>query len=330
MLRQIATQFTDTILQQAASLYGAEPGDLTELEGFENYIYRFARKGQDLILRIGHTLHRSASHTRAEIDWLNYLVDRGLPVARPVVSQGGRWLEVIDPGRDQGHFVAVAFERAPGLILDDEPQAKARYWNGDLFEQWGAVMGRLHRAATEYKDPSPKARRPEWHEYDVLALERFVPAEQTAVYAHARELMARLRALPTDRGSYGLIHADLTQWNFVVHEGKLTAFDFDSCEYAWFAKDIAVSLSYAVHSDERDRSRFVPHFLSHFVRGYWREYDLPPWWLEQIPDLLRLQRLILYSFSYQLLRSRRPRSRRREVHCHNPAGHRAGPAGSGV
>jgi Ser/Thr protein kinase RdoA (MazF antagonist) len=300
MLNQIAAQYSDTVLQKAASLYGAEPGDLAELEGFENYIYRFAQKDQELILRIGHTLHRSVPHAQAEIAWLNYLVGRGLPVARPVASPRGRWLEVIDPGCDQGRFVAVAFEQAPGAILDDEPQAKAAYWNDDLFERWGAVVGRLHRAATEYKDPAPPVRRPEWHEYDVLALERFVPADQTAVYAHARELMARLRALPTDRANYGLIHADLTQWNFVVHEGQMTVFDFDSSEYAWFAKDIAVSLYYAVHSDGRDRSEFVPHFLSHFLRGYWCEYDLASWWLQQIPDLLRLQRLILYALSYQL------------------------------
>jgi Ser/Thr protein kinase RdoA (MazF antagonist) len=301
MLKQIATQYGETILQQAASLYGAEAGDLVELEGFENYIYCFARNGQNLVLRIGHTLHRSVPHTQAEIAWLNYLSDRELPVARPVTSKRGRWLEVIDPGHDQGCFVAIAFERAPGVILDDEPQAKARHWNAALFEQWGAVMGRLHRAATDYAGPAPPARRQEWHEYDVLTLERFVPEEQTAVYAHARDLMARLHILPTDRASYGLIHADLTQWNFVVHEGQLTVFDFDSSEYAWFAKDIAVSLYYAVHSDERDRSQFVPEFLSRFMKGYWREYDLAPWWLEQIPDLLRLQRLILYSFSYQLV-----------------------------
>ena len=300
MLKQIAARYSETILQRAASLYGAEPGGLTELEGFENYIYCFARNGQDLVLRIGHTLHRSVPHTQAEIAWLNYLVDRGLPVARPVTSKRGRWLEVIDPGRDRGCFVTTAFEKAPGVILDDEPRAKARYWNAALFEQWGAVMGRLHRAATEYANPKPPARRPEWHEYDVLDLERFVPTDQTAVYARARELMARLHALPTDRASYGLIHADLTQWNFVVHEGRLTVFDFDSSEYAWFAKDIAVSLYYAVQSNKGDRSQFVSEFLSHFMTGYWREYDLDPWWLAQIPDLLRLQRLILYAFSHQL------------------------------
>jgi Ser/Thr protein kinase RdoA (MazF antagonist) len=300
MLKQIATQYSEAILQRAAICYGARRGDLTELEGFENYIYSFRRDGQDLILRIGHTLHRSLPHTQAEIEWLNYLVGRGLPVARPVVSRAGRWLEVIDSGHNQGQFIAIAFERAPGAILDDEPRAKARYWNGDLFEQWGAVMGRLHRAASEYSDPAPPARRPEWHEYDVLALERLIPADQSAVFAHARELMARLEALPTDRAGYGLIHADLTQWNFVVHRGKLTVFDFDSSEYAWFAKDIAVSLYYAVHSDDQDRTRFVPEFMSRFMRGYWREYDLAPWWLDQIPEMLRLQRLILYALSYQL------------------------------
>ena len=168
MLKQIATQFTDTILQQAASLYGAEPGDLTELEGFENYIYSFARKGQDLILRIGHTLHRSAPHTRAEIDWLNYLVDRGLPVARPVVSQGGRWLEVIAPSHDGGtsalgatghldfHYGVGSFHRhlrqapraavivRPGLAFDldtvDDLDAVLRHPRGNWIEMLLAAI----------------------------------------------------------------------------------------------------------------------------------------------------------------------------------------------
>ena len=48
-----------------------------------------------------------------------------------------------------------------------------------------------------------------------------LPTVLDRIASHARDLLARLHALPTDRAGYGLIHADLTQWNFVVHKGRL-------------------------------------------------------------------------------------------------------------
>ena len=47
MLKEIADQFNDEILVEAARRYGANPEALTELEGFENYIYEYAHQGQD-------------------------------------------------------------------------------------------------------------------------------------------------------------------------------------------------------------------------------------------------------------------------------------------
>jgi Ser/Thr protein kinase RdoA (MazF antagonist) len=301
MHREIAALFNDDILAEAAWRYGVDAGALSELEGFENFIYQYQRGGADYILRLSQSLRRSADYIRGEMEWIDFLADGGIPAAQPIPSQRDNPLEVIPCDSGGSYFVAAAFERVPGVILDDDPQAKATYWNETLFENWGRLMGQMHSRSKEYTVSDPAFKRQEWHQYDVLALARFIPAEQDLVLERGNALIDKLKALPRDRDSYGLIHADLTQWNFCVHEGELAVFDFDSCEYCWFAKDIAVALYYAPASDEGDdRQAFAGGFLRSFLRGYLGENPLDPSWLRLIPDFLTLQKLLLYSYCYQL------------------------------
>jgi Ser/Thr protein kinase RdoA (MazF antagonist) len=135
----------------------------------------------------------------------------------------------------------------------------------------------------------------------VLDLERFIPPDQVLVQARGAELLSRLKSLPRSPETYVLIHADLTQWNFRIDRGQISIFDFDSSEYCWFVKDIAVALYYAPASHEgEDRDAFVHEFLRCFLRGYQSEYELDRQWLRLIPDFLMLQKLILYSLCHQL------------------------------
>lgn len=301
MQREIAALFNADILADAAGRYGVSAEALSELEGFENFIYQYRRGGAEYILRISHSLRRSADYTRGELEWIDFLADGGLPVGRPIRSLRGKPLEVIPCHGGGSYFVAAAFDRVPGVILDDDPQAKSAYWNESLFENWGRVMGRMHTRSKAYTVSDPAIKRQEWHQYDVLRLARFIPAEQALVLERGNALIDRLKRLPRDRESYGLIHADLTQWNFCVQEGELAVFDFDSCEYCWFAKDIAVALYYARASDESgDPGSFAEGFLRSFLRGYLDENPLDPSWLRLISDFLTLQKLLLYSYCYQL------------------------------
>jgi Ser/Thr protein kinase RdoA (MazF antagonist) len=192
------------------------------------------------------------------------------------------------------------FVCAPGVTLDDAPEAKARYWNTDLFEQWGEVLAQIHNHA-QYHAPKLGIQRPQWHEYDVLDLGQFIPLDQTLVLDIARAHLTKLRKLPKSPESYGLTHADLTQWNFNVHEGKLMVYDFDSAEYGWFVKDLAVSLYYAGASCEGQvEDEFNQKFLQHLIKGYRRFRPISDEWLARIPDFLFLQRIILYAYIHQL------------------------------
>ena len=73
-------------------------------------------------------------------------------------------------------------------------------------------------------------------------------------------------------------------------------FDFDDCQYTWFADDIAVALFYAVPHDGRSaRARDTAReFLGHFLAGYRSENDLDPRWLARIPLFLKRREMDLY------------------------------------
>lgn len=294
MLSAIHDRFTEEVAERAARSYGLDPAALIELDGFENVV--FDAPGAALILRVGHTLRRSITQVEAELEWVGRLADEGVAVARPVPALDGRMCVPVPDGVD-GLFVAAAFEKAPGVILDDEPAAKARFWNARLYEQWGSVTAAVHLHG------AVPTVRPHWHEIDELRnLDRHLDGAPADARQAAAEHIARLEAQPTGSG-YGLVHGDLTQWNFVVDgAGRLTAFDFDSSMRCWYAMDLAVALYYARLSDDGPApARFAGEFLESFVRGYRAVRPLPASELALLPDLLMLQTVILYSLSHQNL-----------------------------
>jgi len=300
MLNETKKIFNDEIKLEAARRFRVDPGSLSELEGFENFVYACQIKGKPRILRVTHSLHRHQEHIRGELIWINDMAACGIPVAPAISSTAGCFTEIIPHQTSSTYFTAVLFVCAPGVILDDDPEAKARYWNSKLFEQWGEVLAQIHNHA-QYHAPKLGIQRPQWDEYDVLDLKQFVPRDQKRIQDVALAHLEKLHKLPKLPESYGLTHADLTQWNFNVHEGKLIVYDFDSSEYGWFVKDLAVSLYYAGASFEgQAEDEFNQKFLQHLIEGYRQFRSISDEWLALIPDFLFLQRIILYSYIHQL------------------------------
>ena len=57
---KIASRFNDNILHTAMRRYDIAPDQIKLLDGFESFIYEFNRPDGDYILRIGHSLRRTA------------------------------------------------------------------------------------------------------------------------------------------------------------------------------------------------------------------------------------------------------------------------------
>jgi Ser/Thr protein kinase RdoA (MazF antagonist) len=298
---ELVRRFHEPIRDEAARRYGVSPDALTELAAFENYVYEADNDdGDTVILRVSHSTRRTIDYTLGEIELVRYLAAAGIPVASPIISETGQYVERIDDSEPGQYFVATAFERAQGVVFDDAPALKEMYWKPPLFRDLGRLFAKLHNRAQTYKLSNPRFKRQEWYEYDVVDIDRFAPADEPLVRERTHRIIDRLGQLPRSPEHYGLIHADLHMHNFCFADGKLTAFDFDNAEYAWFVKDIAVLLFYVARDHERDdRATAVSAFLAPFLDGYRELRKCEPDWLASVPDMLALQRSMNYALFHQ-------------------------------
>jgi amicoumacin kinase len=298
---ELVRRFHPPIRDEAARRFGLEPDMLTELNAFENFVYEATTPdGDDIVLRISHSSRRTIDYTRGEIELVRYFVAGGLPIAAPVISEQGQFVERIADRDPEHYFVTTAFQRADGIVFDDAPPLKELYWKPPLFRDLGQIFARLHNRAQTYKLSNPLYKRQEWYEYDVVDIDRFAPADESLVRERTWQIIERLKALPRTPDVYGLIHADLHPHNFCFANGKVTAFDFDNAEYAWFVKDIAVLLFYIARGEVRgQREAAVAAFLAPFLDGYREHRRCDRDWLASVPDILALQRSMNYALFHQ-------------------------------
>jgi Ser/Thr protein kinase RdoA (MazF antagonist) len=298
---ELVRRFHDRILDQAARRYGVEATDLSQLTAFENFVYEGVNSdGVDFVLRISHSTRRTFDYTMGEIEFVRYLGAVKIPVSQPILSEAGQFVERIDDSEPGHHFVVTAFERADGVVFDDAPPLKEQAWKPPLFRDLGRLFARLHNRAQTYKLSNPRYKRQEWYEYDVVDIDRFAPRDEPLVRERTWRIIERLKQLPRTPDDYGVIHADLHPHNFCYADGRITAFDFDNAEYAWFVKDIAVLLFYVARAETRgQREQATAAFLAPFLEGYREHRRCERPWLEAIPDMLALQRSMNYALFHQ-------------------------------
>lgn len=286
--KRIQEAFSDQILQVAAKRYGLLASDVRKLGGFESFVFEYEKDNCSYILRISHCTHRTAEQVQGEVHWLNDLAGNGVSVSRAIVSENGRPVEVIHA--NDGYFTAVSFEKAKG-----RPPGKAD-WNVKLFRQMGSMTGKMHALTRRYQPGDERFRRPEWHEdLDDFASKFLDPSEPEIV-----EKFRAIRQYPLrfskDKEAYGLIHVDFHRGNFFVKDGRITLFDFDDCQYSWFAEDIAMALFYAISPDcwKEEDVAFAKHFYDSFMDGYSSENTIDRKWLQEIPYFLKQREINVY------------------------------------
>jgi Ser/Thr protein kinase RdoA (MazF antagonist) len=287
MEKRIKKLFNASILEAALDRFGVNHGDCTESHGFESFIFRVTRDERRYVLKISHGSRRSRDMILGEVDFINYLGDNGLTISRAIPSRDDALVEILPA--EQGYFTAIMYEHAPGALVQRED------WNAALFVTMGLYLGKLHALSKAYAPV--KRLRPTIFEESEPLLRDFIPRQHAVVRDKVEEVMAHLRRLPQDEDSYGLIHVDFHRGNFFLHEGGVWLFDFDDCQYSWFAHDVAMALFYALPHDcssEQDVAN-GHNFLSKFLSGYYQENELDRNWLKEIPSFLKLRELELYA-----------------------------------
>lgn len=282
-----------TIWRKAALEYGLDDIPFTKLGSFESDIWEVRQKGIPAILRITSKDHRSIQELRSEAEWMRFLYKNGVPVADCISTLSG--LDCISI--DDPPCYLMLFTKVPG----HEPGNSD--WNEALFEQWGSLLGRMHRLAVQFV-PSKSFIRSftenifssQWNRVGTM-----VDPEITKQY---RSILKQIMDFPVSREHFGLIHSDAHPGNFFVDNGKITLFDFDDLQYGWFMFDIAMALYYSFwnadlkeetwYQNSNERAETSILILQHLIKGYKKEFPLCKEWKEMLPVFLYIRQLQLY------------------------------------
>ncbi|MBQ7138573.1 MAG: phosphotransferase [Clostridia bacterium] len=227
-----------------------------------NAVYPYLNRGQLCFLRLAPLEEKNPAHVQAEIDFIEYLRGQGYPAMRPIPDNTGRLTFLLDS--HWGTYCVSAFAAVSGAPIEDTPLTP------EIVYAYGQGLGQLHALSAVYDAP---AIRPAWDTVlnrDILQSAQASPA----VLAACDKLFNALRALPTDRSCYGLIHYDFEPdnvfWDASSH--SISVIDFDDCLYGWYAMDVAQALN---ELDDAWAATFLEGYRSAFPFTAKQEATLP-------------------------------------------------------
>ncbi len=194
------------------------------------------------IYQQGARFRRTESDYLYEIDWLNFLKSRDLPVSYPIPRKDGGYLSRLEAPEGTRYYAMFSLAYGDPMSLKDPEQ---------LYTM-GETMARIHVASNEFA--TPHARKPidlafllerpldrigrSWTDDRVANLDLVTAAAEEA----RDELKGLLDKFPAD--GWGPIGGDFHQSSVFFDEtNRPTFFNFDLCGPGWRAYDIASFLS---------------------------------------------------------------------------------------
>jgi Ser/Thr protein kinase RdoA (MazF antagonist) len=197
------------------------------------------------ILRISHCHWRTCADIDFELELLDFLRQRRLPVAYPLrTKQGQLSIELNAP---EGHRYAALFTYAPGRVALGD-------LNPDQSQKLGETVAMIHRAGMEFHSYSH--RQPLTLEYLLDdSLETIAPFldhrsdELTFLQEVSDQIKHQLQDFPKEPPFWGICWGDPHSGNaHFTSDDKLTLFDFDQCGYGWRAFELGKFLQVAMRT----------------------------------------------------------------------------------
>lgn len=248
---------------EALTAYGVDWTEVEFLAEETNTTFRVRAREACFALRIGQDPDVAVLDVQTELQWLASLAEAGLPAVRACATPTGTGAVRVDEPTSGRPRTCVLFRWLPGTLMANEVSPRR-------YRQLGQLLATLHDHAEAFSPPSsfrplvwdqvfyypgePEVWRDPAHAHVMTPDRRAV---LDATIDRAQRELSHLSA-----GPRLVLHGDLHPHNVMVHDGRLTAFDFEDVMLGHPAQDVAITLFY-----NRQRSEY-PALCRSFEDGY--------------------------------------------------------------
>ena len=267
------------IAQTVLNYYDIFNAQLTFLGQSQNATFRVETPtGDKFLLRLhvgieiasdgSDDIWRKPSAIESELLWLNAIANQtNLTVPQPVQNNLGKWSTSFTSAEFEYPISCSLLRWVEGEHVDGAPTAQQ-------IRQLGVLMAQLHQHASNWLLP-PGFDRPS-HDVEqlksaisqlgVLVQNGTISTDDYQVFQNATaQVQQVIPTLQQTPDTWGLIHADLHQGNYVLYGEEVRPIDFSRCGFGFYLYDIGQSVGDIEAS-----------LRSHFFEGYTTVRELPP------------------------------------------------------
>jgi Ser/Thr protein kinase RdoA (MazF antagonist) len=251
-------------------------------------IYLVETQVAQYVLRVSHAHWRSLAEVAFELELLEFLYQKRIPVAYPLRTMDGElWIPLQAP---EGDRYASLFIYAPGCVPIGDLNPTQSY-------TLGRTVAQFHQVGQTFKSSFSRSALT----LDFLvneSIEIIKPFmvtrkhDLTNLVKSAEDLVQSLSGLPKDDPHWTTCWGDPHSGN--VHftsDDRLTLFDFDQCGYGWRAFEVAKFFQVALRGGVSLQVRGA------FLAGYQSVSPLEPWELESLRAFTQVSHIWSWSIS---------------------------------
>ncbi|MCM3272766.1 phosphotransferase enzyme family protein [Paenibacillus elgii] len=284
------------LLPLVSELYGLEGYETKRVKahaGGRNVVYTCEKEGADAkIIRIAFLNDRSREDFLGEVEYIRYLFEHGGSVSDVISSRKGNLLEEIT--HHNHTFFICLFKKAKGKLFVENHY---RYREGapitEYYYNCGKVLGKLHHISKGY-DPVHR-RYSFFDKYNAEYIDKLIPGSLSLLKEKLRELLETLKGMDTNHQSFGMIHFDYNDGNYMIdfETGQITVYDFDNSCFGWYMFDLASLWTngmgwIAAEPDASKRKKFMDDYFKTALEGYRSETMIENSMLEKLPLFIQV------------------------------------------
>ncbi|WP_240647523.1 phosphotransferase enzyme family protein [Paenibacillus nanensis] len=181
------------------------------------------------------------------------------------------------------------FVKARGQRLADN---NYRYRDGapitEYYYNCGKALGNIHELSKGY---TPVHRRNHFFDkYNAGTIHQLIPDSLSLLKERLAALLKALEGLDRSQESYGMIHFDYNDGNYMIDydTGQITVYDFDNSCFGWYMYDLADLWRsgvgwIAAEPDAEKRKAFMDAYFQTVLEGYRSETRIEDDMLQKLP-----------------------------------------------